>query len=298
MHRNASTEFCAIFVHDYKYASVNTLSFQKRILAWYAHYGRHALPWRKTRNPYHILVSEIMLQQTQITRVIPKYKLFLKTFPTPQSLARASTSKLLKIWQGLGYNRRALYMREVARTILSCHYGEFLHDPHMLEQLPGIGRYTARAIITFSFNTPEIFIETNIRRVYIHFFFPRSRKISDKKILPLIKKTLYHNNPRLWYSALMDYGSMLAKTLPKKNPNRKSRHYKKQSKFIGSRREARAHILKYILHSSRATPQSIQRHLAQTPHMQHWSKKTAELIASLAHEKFIIKKGLAWHIAP
>ena len=138
--------------------------FQHIILAWHKT-NRKDLPWRKTKNPYKILVSEMMLQQTQISRVLPKYKEFLKEFSSLKTLAKAPQSKLLKTWQGLGYWRRALYLQETAKIIEKECQGKFPRDPAVLEALPGIGPYTARALACFAFNSKEAFIDTNIRRV-------------------------------------------------------------------------------------------------------------------------------------
>lgn len=185
-----------------------------------------------------------MLQQTQVDRVIPKYKSFLKVFPNFKTLARAPLKKVLKEWQRLGYNRRALYLQRAAQTVIQKHHGVFPRSISELEQLPGIGPYTARAIATFAFNESHIFIETNIRSVFIHHFFPRAKKVSDAKLIPLIEKTLPKKNVARWYAALMDYGAHLKKTLP--NPSRKSAHHVVQKKFKGSQRELRGMILKIL----------------------------------------------------
>ena len=194
------------------------------------------------RKPYQVLVSEIMLQQTQVSRVSQKYPIFLKHFPDFPTLAKASLSDVLKVWQGMGYNRRAKYLKELARIVVEKYGGILPEDIEKLVLLPGIGKGTAGAVAAFAFNKPVSFIETNIRRVYIHFFFPKKKKISDKDILVLIENTVDHNNPREWYYALMDYGAMLGALV--KNPNRQSKIYKKQSPFKGSLREIRGHIVK------------------------------------------------------
>jgi len=221
-------------------------TFKKKIWSFYRSRGRD-LPWRRTQNPYRILVSEIMLQQTQVERVKTFYEKFIKRFPNFAALARAKRSEVLGVWQGLGYNRRALALHELAGIIMRKHGGKLPHERAALETLPGIGPYTAGAIRTFAFGEPEIFIETNIRRVFINFFFPNRKKVSDKEILPLIKKTLNHKDPRAWYFALMDYGAMIGATAKKKNPNRRSAHYARQSKFSGSDRELRGQILRLVL---------------------------------------------------
>jgi len=218
--------------------------FREKIWGYYLLHKRD-LPWRRTKNPYRILVSEIMLQQTQVPRVIPKYKLFLNKFPTIQALARASLQDVLRAWQGLGYNRRALSLKKTADVICKKYNNKVPRDFELLNTLPGIGEGTAGAVAAFAFNKPVVFIETNIRRVFIHFFFKNRRKVSDKEILPLIEKTLDRKNPREWYWALMDYGSMLGER--GENPNRRSAHYVRQSKFVGSKRELRGKILKLLV---------------------------------------------------
>lgn len=232
--------------------------FQQLIWNHYRTQGRD-LPWRNIRddknghrNPYKILVSEIMLQQTQVARVIHKYNEWLKVFPTFKTLAEADTKSVLLKWQGLGYNRRALNLKRAAEIITNEHQGkltpEILLDDSKI--LPGLGAYTKGAILAFAFNIGTAFIETNIRTVFIHHYTELTGKkvrgkIEDKKLFPLIEQTLDKENPREWYYALMDYGAYLKQIHP--NPSRKSKHHTKQSKFEGSNRQMRSRILKYIL---------------------------------------------------
>jgi A/G-specific adenine glycosylase len=201
--------------------------------------------WRKTHNPYKILVSELMLQQTQASRVVSKFEAFIKRFPDFQRLNQATTAEVLQLWQGLGYNRRALYLKRIAEKVIMEHKGKLLIEPQFLQTLPGIGPYTAKAIYVFVKNEPEVFLETNIRRVFIHHFFGDKNKVSDKEIIKLVEQTTDRQSPREWYYALMDYGAYLAKTIP--NPNKKSSRYTKQSKFEGSLRQTRGKILKLLL---------------------------------------------------
>lgn len=207
--------------------------------------NKRDFPWRNTTDPYKILVSEMMLQQTQVLRVIPKYIEFLEHFPNIRQLANAGQADVLKVWQGLGYNRRALYLKKLAEIVIKNYNAIIPTDEKELIKLPGIGKNTAGAILAFSFNIPVIFIETNIRRVFIHFFFKDRTEISDKEILLLIEQTVDRDDPKNWYYALMDYGAYLAKA--EINPNRKSKHYTKQSQFKGSLRETRGIILKRLL---------------------------------------------------
>lgn len=219
-------------------------AFQKTVLDFYDSSGRN-FPWRKTTNPYKVLVSEIMLQQTQVTRVEEKYPTFIAQFPTIEKLARARGKTVLRHWQGMGYNRRALHLHKTAKEIQRRYKGEVPRSMEELCALPGVGPATAGGVMAYAYNMPVAFIETNIRRVYIHHFFPKKRDVSDKDILPYVEETLDRENPRRWYWALMDYGSYLANVT--ENPNRRSRHYFRQSAFEGSRRQVRGEILRRSL---------------------------------------------------
>ena len=257
-------------------------SFQKIVWGYYRKHKR-SFPWRETTDPYAILVSEIMLQQTQAERVVPKFSAFIKRFPTVTSLARAPLSEVLMLWQGLGYNRRALFLKRAAEEVVSKHSGKIPNTLESLDALPGIGPYTAGAILAFAFNKPTVFIETNIRTVFIHHFFKNARtKVPDGKILPLIEKSLDKKHPRDYYSALMDYGSHLKTTLP--NPSRKSTTHTKQSTFKGSHRELRGRVLKLILTHKKATLTSIKKSL---PHQK--ASSITDTIAELASEGLIKK---------
>lgn len=203
------------------------------------------MPWRKDIRPYYILVSEIMLQQTQATRVIPTFEAFIARFPTADVLANASFSDVLKLWIGLGYNRRARYLYLAAQKIQSEHGGVIPADIAALKLLPGVGTNTAGAIMVYAFNQPCIFIETNVRAVYFHCFFDAEEKVSDAQLVPLIEETLDKEHPREFYWALMDYGSWLKQTKGRAM-NRQSLHYKKQSQFEGSIREVRGQIIRML----------------------------------------------------
>jgi A/G-specific adenine glycosylase len=203
-----------------------------------------------TLDPYHILVSEFMLQQTQVERVSVKYPEFLSRFPDVETLARAPVPEVLRAWQGLGYNRRALALHRTARRILEEFHGVVPLDRATLDSFPGIGSATAGAVVVFSTNRPEVFIETNIRRVYIHLFFPEAEKVHDREIGPLLERTLDRENPRRFYYTLMDYGSMLKKGA--RNPNLRSASYTRQSPFQGSDRQARGRILRHLIATGEA----------------------------------------------
>lgn len=219
--------------------------FRKTIYSYYHKCGRHDLPWRNTNNPYHILVSEFMLQQTQVARIIDKYNSFIKRFPGIEHLGKSSLKSVLRMWSGLGYNRRAVYLHNTAKIICKEYNGKIPEIYAELIHLPGISHATAGEILAFAFNIPTVFIETNIRSVYIYSFFNTVNNVNDKTIIPLIEQTLDKSNPRLWYYALMDYGVMIKKE--NKGVSHRSRQYKKQSRFEGSNRQIRGIIIKALL---------------------------------------------------
>ncbi len=214
------------------------------VKAFYRQHKRRKLPWRHTKDPYCILVSEVMLQQTQVDRVVPKYTDFLRQFPTVEILAKAPLSTVLSAWQGLGYNRRAKMLHDAAKTITHDCGGQTPTVMGELEALPGVGRYTAGAVMAFAFNTPVPIIETNIRSVYLYHFFEYDFEVSDSELMPLIERTLDRKNPRSWYYALMDYGAYIKKVYG--NPNERSKHHTKQSTFKGSDREIRGAIIRLL----------------------------------------------------
>ena len=215
----------------------------KSIIWNYYHKHKREMDWRKYITPYGIVVSEIMLQQTQVPRVMQKYPEFLQRFPTFESLAMSSLADVIAAWQGMGYNRRAKYLREIAILVVEKYNGNLPDDPTILQSFPGLGHATANSIVAFAFKKPVVFIETNIRRVFIHHFFHDAQGIHDKEIMPFVEATVDISNPREWYYALMDYGTALVKQVP--NPNRKSKHYTKQASFEGSLRQVRGGILRF-----------------------------------------------------
>ncbi len=227
---------------------MDTVLFQKMIWAFYQQHGR-AFAWRNVHDPYRVVVSEIMLQQTQTHRVEKKYEHFTLEFPSFKALAEATLRDVLSIWQGLGYNRRGKALQAIAQKVEAEYAGVLPDDPLILETFPGIGSATAGSICAFAFNKPTIFIETNIRTVYLHSFFAGKDQIGDKQLLPFIEQTVDMHNPREWYYALMDYGVHLKKL--HKNPNRRSLHYTKQSAFEGSDRQIRGLIIKLLTNHQR-----------------------------------------------
>lgn len=221
---------------------VTEKAFVKSVKAYYKKHGRHDLPWRMTNDAYQILVSEVMLQQTQVERVIPKYQLFIQKWPQVEALAAAPLNEVIIAWQGLGYNSRAQRLRQCAAVVAKEYQGIFPADVQKLQDLPGIGPYTAGAIMAFAFNTAVPLIETNVRTVYLHHFFKDAADVSDEVVLQLVRKTMDCKNPRAWYSALMDYGTHLKKAHG--NPNSRSATYTKQSSFSGSDRQIRGQLVK------------------------------------------------------
>lgn len=230
-----------------------------------------------------------MLQQTQVQRVIGKYEQFTKKFPDFSSLARAPLRMVLKEWQGLGYNRRALALKQIAQRVTEEFHGNLPSSVEILTTFPGIGRATASAISTFAFHTPTVFIETNIRRVFIHCFFHDKTHIKDAEILPLVEKTLDSSNPREWYYALMDYGVMLKQKF--ENPNRKSAHYQKQAPFQGSNRQVRGMILKALTSEAYVSERKIAQKLQINP------ERLKNNLIQLEKEGFIKKQGRQFTLA-
>lgn len=228
---------------------MNVNSFIKQVENHAKGNYRH-MPWRVSESdgsfdPYKILVSEMMLQQTQVKRATPKYEEFIREFDNIATLSQQPLSKVLKVWSGLGYNRRAKFLWQSAQIIQKQYGGTVPSEPEQLEKLPGIGKNTAAAVCVYCFNTPHVFIETNIRTVYLHHFFKNETGVSDKQLMPLIQKTINIDSPRQWFWALMDYGAYIKQE--HKNPSRRSYHYTKQSKFEGSRRQLRANVIKSLL---------------------------------------------------
>ena len=219
-------------------------SFQKIIYSYYKNHKRR-FPFRENITPYNVLVSEIMLQQTQTRRVSEKFLSFTKKFPDFLTLSQTPLEIILKEWKGLGYNRRAVALKKIAEIVVNEYAGKLPESLDILKSFPQIGHNTASSIITFAFNTPTVFIETNIRRVYIYFFFPEKNSINDTVILPIVEKTVDISKPREWYYALMDYGVMLKKVHPELN--KRSSHYRKQGPFKGSSRQIRGLILKLLI---------------------------------------------------
>lgn len=220
------------------------------------------LPWRRTRDPYQIWLSEVMLQQTQVARVEHRMPQWLERFPTIEALAAAPVADVLAAWQGMGYNRRALALKQAAQEVVDRYDGVMPQDLAALRALPGIGPATAQGIRSFAFDLPGVYLETNVRTVFLHHFFPDVPGVPDRELVPLIEATCpgapapfaapqdAADTPRAWYYALLDYGAQLKKELP--NPSRRSAGYTRQSRFEGSRRQKRAELVRILLDAQHA----------------------------------------------
>lgn len=255
--------------------------FKDKVWDYYRE-NKRAFPWRDDVSEYGVFISEVMLQQTQAPRVVEKFNSFMRVFPDFDSLAHASRADVLREWKGLGYNRRALLLRDAAQIIVSRHGGKLPRTIPELDDLPGIGYATACSISAFAFNEPVVFIETNIRTVFLHAFFAERARVPDNELLPLIAATVPPTNAREWYSALMDYGTMLKKT--QGNANTRSVHYTKQSTFKGSARELRGKILSVLLESHSFTARELAARIGTDGRM-------PTILTQMEKEGFIIRTG-------
>jgi len=237
-------------------------AFQKFVLRYFKKSGR-AFPWRATRDPYKILVSEVMLQQTQTERVVVKYEEFLNIFPTWEALRQATPAEVVKVWMGLGYYRRAFNLHKAAQCVWNEYGGVPPETAEGLKNLPGVGPYTAAAVAAFAFGEPAPMIETNIRAVYLYTFYPQVCEVSDKEILRKVEETLYRRDPRSWFYALMDLGVELKKHT--KGINQRSKHHVKQSKFEGSQRQVRAAVLRVVAEAASIRLADIPRKISYEP---------------------------------
>ncbi|MCB0324036.1 MAG: hypothetical protein KDD69_10700 [Bdellovibrionales bacterium] len=239
-----------------RFSTATVKRFRTLVHSFYRQHGRDA-PWRRNRTPYRVLVSEIMLQQTQVPRVVEPYGRFLKLFPTFQALAAAAPHEVIRAWQGLGYNRRGLALKKTAEQVVAHFNGRLPRDTESLTALPGIGTYTAAAVRVFAFEIPDVVIETNIRTVYYHFFFHGWQTVSEADLEDRIRQSLDVEQPREWYYGLMDLGSALKRSGVKLN--RLSPSYRTQSTFSGSRREVRGKVLRAVSVKDRVSRQALER---------------------------------------
>ncbi|MGH7240995.1 MAG: A/G-specific adenine glycosylase [Candidatus Saccharimonadales bacterium] len=265
--------------------------FRKTVWQHYRLNGRHQLPWRVPDadgyfDPYKVLVSELMLQQTQVNRVLPKYQLFLELFPTVETLASTSLAAVLTAWSGLGYNRRAKFLHQAAKTIMQDFAGVLPDNETELVKLPGVGKNTAGAILVYAFNQPVVFVETNIRTVYFYHFFASREVVNDGEVAELVGETLDRGNPRGWYWALMDYGSHLKSAGMKLNTL--SKHYVKQSKFEGSKRQIRGQVIRVLAIQDRTLVELSS--LLADPRLE-------SVLTDLMSDGLITKSGQKYHLS-
>lgn len=254
------------------------------------------LPWRDTHDPYAILLSEVMLQQTQVSRVMGRWEQWLETFPTIADLASAPLPPVLELWQGMGYNRRALNLKRCAEEVVAMHDGVVPSDKKALLGLPGIGPSTSAGVRIFAFRQPDMYLETNVRAVFIHELFPGRESVADKELVSLVEATCPQDaRVRAWYYALLDYGAYLKKTMP--NPTRRSKHYTRQSKFEGSHRQKRAYLLRHVIDDALST-EDLARDLAQSERASGRQEPSVEevraILDELEREGFVMRRGDAW----
>ncbi|MDR2108834.1 MAG: adenine glycosylase [Coriobacteriales bacterium] len=256
------------------------------------------LPWRDTRDAWLVLLSEVMLQQTQVKRVVNYWQRWAEAFPNADALAAASVTDVLAFWQGLGYNRRALALKRAAEKIADEHAGQLPRSYLALLELPGIGPATAAGVCIFAYDQPLVYLETNVRAVFLHHFFAGAHQVADKQLVPLIEAACDRENPRDWYYALLDYGNHLKATLP--NPSRASLHHTSQSRFEGSRRQKRAFLLRELLALQHASTDQLSASLNAAERKAGRTALTAEEVAvilhSLADEGFICAVGDVWRV--
>lgn len=253
-------------------------SFRRKILGFYRRHGRK-LPFRESTDPYCITVAEIMLQQTQVERVVPKYATWVARWPGWQALARATNRQLLTMWSGLGYNRRALNLGRLAKSVVHDYDGKLPDDPELLQTLPGIGPYTAHAILIFAFNRPLVTIDTNIRRVLLH-AFDLSPSVSRRHLEQLAERLLPRRRSRDWHNALMDYAAL---ALPRRLPGIPSSG--RQPRFEGSRRQIRGEIIRQLTRRRSVTMAAIADRLGKS------LVEVEAASAALAAEGTVIRRG-------
>lgn len=257
------------------------------------------LPWRRTRDPYEVLVSEVMLQQTQVGRVLGYWSCWLERLPSIDALAAAPTSLVLALWQGLGYNRRALNLKRAAEICSASRDGRLPEGHDELVALPGIGPATAAGVRVFSANRPDVYLETNVRTVVLHELFASYDAVPDRAVADVLARTCPDDEPRAWYYALLDYGAYLKGVLP--NPSRRSASHVRQSRFEGSRRQKRAWLLREVLaHPGQTTEQLVsgldEAELAAGRDAVD-PQLAARLLDELSSERFLQLRADGWQVA-
>ena len=260
-------------------------------------------PWRRTHDPYAVLVSEVMLQQTQVSRVEKRYEEWLAEFPTVDALASAPLEPVLRAWQGLGYNRRAVALKRAAEEVAERFAGVLVADERVLRSLPGIGPATAAGILAFAYEQPATYLETNVRTVFLHELFADRDGVPDREIVLFVSAAMQEAarqglGPRAWYYALLDYGAHLKRTLP--NPSRRSAHHSRQSRFEGSRRQKRAWLLRAVMEEPGLPAEQYARDLAAAERSAGREAATAlevaEILADLAAEGFLTSEADNWFV--
>ena len=256
------------------------------------------LPWRNIDDPYAVLVSEVMLQQTQVSRVKRYWSRWMELFPTVDALAAADTATVLEMWQGLGYNRRALALKRACEVCSADNGGLLPRTVDELVKLPGIGPATAAGVVAFAYDEPSVYIETNVRSVFLHELFPDREEVSDKQLVPYVADTCPSRGARAWYYALLDYGAWLKRSIP--NPSRRSAGHVRQSRFEGSHRQKRAELLRVLL-AHRGEPVSLEVLVAELSAVELEAGRAevsagdvADLVQELEREGFCRADGAGW----
>lgn len=273
---------------DRPHAPARLADFGETVRAYYRA-NRREMPWRDIDDPYAVLVSEVMLQQTQVARVMERYREWLEAFPTPDALAAAPLSAALERWQGLGYNRRAVALKRAAEQIVERFGGALPCDAGALRSLPGVGPVTAAAVLNYAFRQPTPFVETNVRAVFLHHFFPDAEEVPDSVLMPLVEATWDRDDPRGWGYALMDYGVFLKRTAA--NPSRRSAHHARQSPFQGSKRQKRARVLRAVLAQPGGPSEAYADEIGVA------AADARALLGELASEGFVACAGGRWTVA-
>ncbi len=281
-------------------ASADLDAFVRRVLESGREHHRD-FPWRRTRDPYAVLVSEVMLQQTQAHRVVPYYEEWLASFPTLEALAAAPLEAVLRLWQGLGYNRRAVALKRLSEQVVAAHRtsGEggpatLPDDELALRALPGVGPATSAGVLAFAFGRYAVYLETNVRTVVLHELLADRDGVSDREVAPLVAAAAARAeaagvDARTWYHAMLDHGAYLKRVLP--NPSRRSAHHARQSAFEGSRRQKRARLLRAVLDAPDAGLDAL------APILGLDTAETLELLEALEREGFLERAGDGWRVA-
>lgn len=261
------------------------------------------LPWRHSRDPYAVLVAEVMLQQTQVSRVETVYEAWLDEFPTIDALAAAPLERVLEAWQGLGYNRRAVALKRTAEQVAERFGGELPQDESELRSLPGVGPATAAGVLAFAFDRPTVYLETNVRAVFLHELFADHERVPDSEIAPLVAAAIEAAcavgiGPRQWYFALLDYGAHLKRTIP--NPSRRSAHHTVQSPFQGSRRQKRARLLRAVMARSGRSAEEFAEEISAAERDAGRDAVGVEeaegILSDLASDGFLVREADRWSV--